>query len=160
MNMKPSVAVVAALLLVNACGPRIGVPGTSGGEVVESTAPANHVGEASVSGDEATHGTDLPVAATTTQAGAEGSPSAEGESVGNVETMPGRSTTQSVVATTATTTAPVASGVPATTTTTRPPVDVDLDALNQALDELDALLGLFDSQIDAVDLDETEGETP
>lgn len=156
MNKKPSVTVVAALLLVNACGPRVGVPATSAGEIVESTATSTHVEEALASGDDVTVN---PTTETNTRGAVDESPSAEGESVESAAASE-RPTTPSVVPTTSSTTTTTASSVPETTTTTQPPAEVDLEALNQALNELDALLGLFDSQIDAVDLDETEGETP
>lgn len=155
MNKKPSVTVVAALLFVNACGPRVGVPETSVGGVVDASTTSTHVGEALVSSDGVTVDSTI---ATTTQAAVDESPSAEGESVESAAASERPATSPVVPASSTTTTA--ASSVPETTTTTQPPAEVDLDALNQALNELDALLGLFDSQIDAVDLDETEGETP
>lgn len=137
MNKKPSVIVIAALLLANACGTGVGAREAA---VVESVPVVADLSDYS-SIDESI-ADPLPDQTVSTPDRTSGS-------------------TQSAPSSTAPTTTTV-TVVPTgqETTTTQPPVEIDLDALTEALRELDVLLGLFDGQVDSVDLDETEGETP
>lgn len=154
MNKKPSVIVIAALLLVNACGSRVGA----------WEEPALESPPAAVDVADVPSSTDVVGDSTTTTSagpsdtGSEDFQSAADETDETSATTVAESATSTTTTTSPTTTSTSSPGQP--TTTTQPQVDVDLDALTEALRQLDELMGLFDSQVDSVDLDETEGETP
>ena len=157
MNKKPSVIVIAALLFVNACGSRVGAFEEP---VLESAPVVVDMGDASSSLDSI----DESPTTTSTVRPTDGFADLSGNGVDELQTTTDQ-TSETTVPRSSTSTASSTTTTSSTspdqqTTTTQPQVDVDLDALTEALRELEDLLGLFDSQVDSVDLDETEGETP
>ena len=155
MNKKPSVAVIATLLLVNACGSRVGAWEQP---VEESVSVAANASDERSVDESIVDRLPVPVANASAVVDAEddaGPSDTELDAPTSVtDPQPPADTVAST--TTTTTTAPIQDP----TTTTQPQAEVDLDALTEALRELDALLGLFEGQVASIDLDETEGETP
>lgn len=155
MNKKPSVSVIAALLLVNACGSRVGAWEEP---ALDSAPMVVDVGDVP-SFTDSVHTSPTTTSTVVSADGDIGQSEAIHPAPDHTsETTVAQSSTTTTTSSTTTTTSGSSTVQPSTTT--QPPVDVDLDALNEALRELDELLGLFDSQVDSVDLDETEGETP
>ena len=133
MTPKRPIAGLAALLLIGACGAGI-QSRERPGDQAEIVVPPMEASTTSIHVDQ-----DPPPDSTRPEAGA--------------IDPPGRSTSTAVPA-------PVAEEDTTTTTTSTAYDAIDLQSAFEALNALDSMLGEFESEVGAIDLEEEEGATP
>jgi hypothetical protein len=138
MTSRRPIAGLATLALIGACGAGI-QPGAQRSDRIEILTTPVEASTTSIHVDQ-----DLPQDSTRPEIGA-----IDPRATSNSTTGPALVAEEQPVTTTT-----------ISTTTTTPDEAIDLQSVFEALNALDDMLGDFEPEVEAIDLDEEEGETP